>query len=930
MKHAFFLFLVLLLSGVSFAQRVSVSGIIKDSTDASLPSATVLLLAAKDSSLVNFASSNHEGFFEMRSIPRQLYILKISYIGYYTYSKLLDLMDDSPSVNVGKIILAARTDQLDEITIIAEKPPVVIKQDTIEFNAESFKTKENAVVEDLLKKLPGVEVDNDGTIRAQGQQVRRVTVDGKNFFGNDPKIATRNLPADAISKVQVYDRKSDQATFTGIDDGQREKTINLELKDEKRKGAFGTLMAGAGNDERFQSRASINKFQKTNHLSLLAMANNVNEQGFGIDDYMNFTGGAQQMMAGRGGAVRVEIGTDNQSGVPLNFGNRMTGLMTSYAAGLNMNRQLSKNTEANSSYFYNRLDQRTETDLERVNYLPGGAENRYNQNSSQRNANDNHRFNAQLDHKVDSMNSLRLTTNFTYNRTEMNEVSNNRLFTSEGDEINTGERATSNNGATSGLNSNLLWRHRFNKKGRTLSSSLLFNYSVSDRDGTQNARLTQGGENSSVEIVQTNKQEVSTRSYGATVSYTEPLGGRKYLEVNYSFRENTNAVSRFVYDISGDDPELNETLSTAYNSIYQYHRGGVNFRVNRSKYNFTAGGSLQQTFLKGKLELPDQIISRSFQNVLPVLRFNYQFTNMKRINVDYETNVQEPGIQQLQPVVDNTDPMNLYVGNPDLKPAYTQSVHLNYTVFHPGTFVSFFGFVQAALTDNYITVSQTFMEHGIRLSRPVNVSDMKSVMGNASLGFPINKLKSRFNISANVNHQSGATVINEIQSNTAQNTISGRLRYDFRYKEALDVGFATSVSRQSVNYVGQQADQLFFNNVHNADLTLRFLKKYSLNGSLEYLTYENKTSDYSQTLPLVNLSLSRFLLKAKAGELKVGVHNLLNRSLGYSQTATLTYFERQQVNNLGRYVMVSFTYALNKQLNPMGARPQGGMIRMMR
>ncbi|MBA4057707.1 MAG: TonB-dependent receptor, partial [Marivirga sp.] len=465
-----------------------------------------------------------------------------------------------PWVDLGIINMKAQSKMLDEVLIESQRAPVTVKKDTIEFNAEAFKSiKENAVVEDLLKRLPGVEVDADGTIRAQGEQVKRVTVDGKNFFGSDPKLATRNLPADAIDKVQVFDKKSDQATFSGIDDGQREKTINLELKEEKRNGAFGNILAGVGTDNRYQGKANINRFKKGQQFSFLGMANNTNDQGFSIDDYLSFTGGAQQMMGG-GGAVRVEFNNNNQNGVPLNFGGRNSGLMSNYAGGLNFNNEFNKKTELNASYFYNYLDHDLTETTDRINYFPSG-DLTFNQLSRQNNTNSNHRISTVLDHKIDSLNSIKLTTTFSYNETDALENGFSQNYGADGSVENESVRNTSSYGTTSMLNTILLWRHRFAKKGRTLSATVNFGITDTGREGKQDATNTFYGEQTDTShILQTNDQSTENISYSAGLSYTEPLGNRKYLEASYNFRQNLNDVNRQVYDLNSGEAVFNPAL----------------------------------------------------------------------------------------------------------------------------------------------------------------------------------------------------------------------------------------------------------------------------------------------------------------------------------------------------------------------------------
>lgn len=925
------MFLLLMLAGqAALAQKITVTGQLKDSTGLALPSATVLLLNARDSALINFALTNTDGFFEMKNVARQDYVFKVSYVGYAPLTRMVTPTPEQVIVDLGSLNMSPASKMLDAVTIEAERAPVTIKKDTIEFNAGSFKTKDNAVVEDLLKKLPGVEVDNDGTIRAQGEQVQRVMVDGKEFFGKDPKLATRNLPADAIDKVQVFDKKSDQAVFTGIDDGQKEKTINLQLKEEKRNGAFGTLEGGYGSDDRYKFRANLNRFRKDEQLSFLGMGNNVNEQGFSIDDYMSFTGGAQRMRAG--GRVRIEFNGNNQSGIPLNFGGRNTGIMTNYAGGLNYNKEFSTKTEVSSSYFYNQLQHNLDQETERINYLPAG-DLRYSEDSHQDNSNINHRVNLILDHKIDSMNSIKWTTNVGYNETEVHESGVGENYSAEGDLENRTTRSNNAFGTSTSLTSNALWRHRFSKKGRTLTLNAQLGVSQTDRDGAQDAVTDYYTSGESRVISQDNSQTTDNLSYSGTLTYTEPLGRRKYLEGNYSFRQNLNDVNREVYDVNSGEPVFNAALSNKYNSDYQYHRAGLNFRINRSKYNLVVGSSVQQTLLAGDLESLGTTVSKTYENILPVVRFNYDFSDTRHLEFEYETSVQEPTIQQLQPVVDNSDPLNLYIGNPNLRPAYEHRWQVNANIFNPASFVNFFSFVEATYTRNAITEAQSYTEKQERISMPVNVTDNMRITGNATFGFPIEKISSRFSLTGNATHQVSANVIEGTVSDITQTAMSGRTRYDYHYKEIFNLGMSAEISRQVTSYAfDEQADQEYVNNTFTADMNLDFLKNYQLSSSFEYLVFKSFGNEYDQAIPFLNASISRFFLKAKSGELRFSVNNILDQESIVSQSADINYFQRQRTNSLGRYFMLSFVYALNKQLNPMGGRPRGGggMIRIMR
>jgi hypothetical protein len=942
MKKLFYL--LFFLSFTAAAQKITITGRLLDDTGSALPAATVMLMNPKDSSLVNFASSNAVGYFELKNIARTSYLLRVSYVGLATFNKLVQPKETETIVELGDLPMKQQSQQLNEVVVQAERAPVVIKKDTIEFNAASFKTKENSNVEDLLKKLPGVEVETDGSIKAQGEAVQKVTVDGKEFFGRDPKIATQNLPAKAVDKVQIFDKKSDQAAFTGIDDGQREKTINLELKEEYKNGFFGNATGGYGTDSRYTGKLSLNRFKKNQQLSFLLMGNNINEQGFSIDEYMNFSGNSQQMMqgSGRGGGVRLTFnaGGSGQGGAQVNFGNRLSGLMSNYAGGVNFNHDFSKKTTLQSNYFYNQLEHDVQQTLDRENFF-GDSSTFLNQKSKQYSTHYNHRINAVLEHKIDSANSIKWTTGFTNTRSESNVTSSSETHADDGSPINDSERSSYSTQGNNTFTTNALWRHRFNKKGRTFSANLSFGYSnIVSEGATESVNTYYQPINSVLEINQSNNQKTENTSTGATLSYTEPLGNRRYLEFNYNYNQNLNAVDRKVYDVREAGNELNDSLSAEYTSNYQYHRPGFNVRVNRSKYSVTVGASMQYTELNGNFISDEEKIFRPFSNVLPAAHFNYDFTSTRHLNIDYETSVQEPSITELQPVVDNTDPLNITLGNITLRPAYQHNLRTNFVTFNPVSFVNFFAFVNATYIQNAIINAQSIDVRGVRTTQPINVDHNTSISANASVGMPINKIGSRVSLSVNANQQygvnvlestNGPEVLSRVESTIAQSTLSSTFRYSYRYKEIFDTELSATLSRNATEYeFNTESNQLYFNNSYRAEANLSFLKHYQLTTSVEYLMYNSKTTDFNQNVELMNLAISRFILKNKKGELKVSANNLFNNNFGVSQTANANYVERSNTNNLGRYYMLSFTYAINKQLNPMGgSRPGGGGMRMI-
>lgn len=913
------LLLLLLTSQLAYAQKFTLKGRATDQTSAVLPSATVLLLQPSDSALVSFGATNTEGHFEIKGVNRSNYLLKITFMGFAPYFKQITPPADGALLDLGTIALEPKSNELSEVLVKGEQSPVTIKKDTIEYNAGSFKTQPNAVVQDLLKQLPGVQVESDGSISVQGEKVQRVTVDGKEFFGKDPKLATQNLPADAVKKVQVFDKKSDQAEFTGIDDGKREKTINLSLKEDRRNSTFGKIMGGAGTDERYESKASLNRFSKGNQLSFLGMANNVGQQGFGFQDYMGFTGGGMQ---GGGGARRIVINSDNMDGVPLNFGGRSNGLVDTYAGGLNFNNQLGKNTEANGSYFLNHVTQDMRRNLERNSIWTDRENFQLNENTLQQSSRTGHRGNFSIDHKLDSANSVKLNGYLAYNKSLQDDRRTSRTIAAGSEQLlNQGYSNSVSDNSGYSFNTNLLLRHRFAKRGRTISLNTNLaggnNESLDDLD--YKLTFNNGLEETTR---QQSEQQSSNSTLDANLSYTEPLGNRKYLEATYNYKLNLNSVDRKVFDLLGDaGREDNAELTNKFSSNYQYHKTGLNFKLNRRAYNLTLGSALQYADLAGELHTLKRKVGRDYYNVLPTAQFNYNFTSSRSLSLNYDTFVQEPTIQQLQPIQDNRNPLSIYIGNPALQPAYSHQWRADFNTFDPVRFINFFLMANATYTTNAIITAQTFSEQGVSTLQPVNVDDNLSMNLFANFGFPIKKWKSRFNFSTNLNEQQMISMFNEQEADVKIRSLGGNVRYEYRLDDKFDLSLRTNWTFQStVSELGDAQNQRFFNKTYSAETNIYLPKSFNLSGNYSYYIYDNAKQDFRQTIPLLEVALAKQFLKNKSGELKLSAQNLLDKDTGVTQTANLNFVERATMNSLGRYFMLSFTYSLNKHMNPMNGR----------
>ena len=416
-KISLLVLLVCLTTLLSAQKNGSVTGVAFDTISKQpVAGATITVLDRKDSSLVTFTMTGNDGKFALAGLANGEYRLMVSHVNYHNSNSFFSITNSHKNAELDKVVMNDKSKVLEEVVLASEAPPVTLIGDTIQYNAGSFKVQPNASVEQLLKKLPGVKVEKDGTVKAQGEKVTKVLVDGKEFFGNDPKVATKNLPADAVDKVQVYDKQSDQAQLTGFEDGNYEKTINLKLKKDKKKGMFGKVNAGAGNKERYEGKFNINSFKGARQFSAIGMGNNTNAEGFSFMDILNFTGELARMqrgMSGGGGNININISSDDAAGMGMNTGGSNSGINTAWGGGLNYNNIIGSKLDFQSNYFYNRLNPNSESHIQRQYFLPDSSYY-YDQNAFSNNLNKSHRLNLNTLYQIDSFNSIRITPSFSY------------------------------------------------------------------------------------------------------------------------------------------------------------------------------------------------------------------------------------------------------------------------------------------------------------------------------------------------------------------------------------------------------------------------------------------------------------------------------------------------------------------------------------
>lgn len=939
-KPCIVLFTLFLLPFCAFAQKFVLQGALIDSTGGPLEAATVMLLHPVDSALLAFSRTQTGGVFEFKSQPAGKYLLRATYFGYRNLNKSVDLGGANPVVDLGILQMESKNTLLREVEITGEANPVTLKKDTIEFNAGSFKVKQNGVVEDLLKKLPGVEVERDGTVKAQGEEVKNVLVDGKKFFGTDPKVATKNLPADAVNKVQVYDKKSEQAVFSGIDDGQREKTINLQLKDDKKKGWFGRLFGGGGSDlkdaanaGRYESGLSLNRFKPKQQLSFLGQANNVNDAGFSMEDYMQFSGAMRQMMSGRGGAVRFEFNTDNMN-VPINFGDN-EGFLRTAAGGVNFNQEYgnTRKGELNGSYFYNQPNKQYARAITQQSFLPTGTFTTL-ENSTEENQSDSHRFNLTLDQKIDSFNSVQLNSAFLYNETSARSTSNSESFRPGGLQQNAGDRTFQSDLTGANWNGNLLWRHKFPKKGRTFSTNFSAGLNRSESEAnsfSENRFFDDGGHINRLDtIAQDQEYRNDALSLGARTSFTEPLGNRRYLELSYQYNLSDNNADKKVYDRSGGERNFDPLLSNAYDNRFDFHRAGAGLRFNRKAWNGSVGLDAQSATLDGEVRSGQGApVRQTFRHLLPRMDFNYEFAQSSNLRLNYGTNITAPTVQQLQPVPDVSDPLNIQDGNPGLRPEYAHNLNLHYSNFNPETMKSFFSGLFFTYTSDRIVNAQTVDSLFVRHYRPVNTRSDYRLFGNFAFGFRLKKLKSRLNLRTEGATNRGQNFINNRENFTQSVALTQALNLEYNPADWITASLGAELTWNQTSYsIDRAFNQEFVTQNYSGELNLEMPKGFTFNTSFNTIVNSGRADGFNQSIPIWNASIAKSFLKGKRGEVSLSVRDLLNRNVGIHRSANLNYIQDERVSSLGRYAMLRLTYSLNKIGGPGGG--PGMRIRMLR
>ncbi len=902
-----FIIIIILLAGAIAinAQNITVKGKIQDSEKKGLIAAMAVLLQPSDSLMVGFGTTNAEGAFTIDDVKPAAYLLQITYIGFGTIQRKITLDSQNKVFDLGTIIMTEEGTMLETINISADYVPIKVTKDTIEFNADAFKTQPNAVVEDLLKRLPGVEVDGDGVIKVKGEEVKSITVDGKEFFGNDPKMASKNLPADAVKKVQVFERKSKTSEFTGINDGNDEMTINLELKADKRNGYFGNVTGGYGTDDRYNAKTMINSFSKKTQISFLGGLNNLNNTGVNASDFMT--------MSGSQGGRNMRTMSSGNSGLPLSFGPNNSGETASVTAGINLNQDLGIKNKMTFSYYLTQSKTNLIQNSLTNSFLPSGALISNNAYDSDANT-FNHFFSTNTELKIDSTTEMTIRGNLglkkngnTINQIDTTSNLDDRI-------LNLNKQFRNNN--ADGLNYNLTvnLRKKLNKPGRTVTLDGALG--ANNNDDINRILSEVFGQdlliNKQTSVFQDQNQFSDNQNYSYGATYTEPLNKQLFLIANANRRNNKTDIIKDFYELDPDNLNalkiFNEELSRAFDNRFVYLTGGLNLRWIKTNYSMSAGLDFQNSTLEGIPSIGLNI-NKTFQNFLPKAIIELDKINTR---INYSTSVREPSIDQLQPIIDNTNPLNLFKGNADLVPEYRHNLRIMYNFFDQFNFRGLFASLRAGYIANRIT-NATVLDPVtfVRTQSPVNTSGETTLGSNVSYNSPLNFMKAKFRAGINSSLINGINFINGIENSINRWSNGFNIMLENKSKKHWDGSIGGRWNLNNNVYLNNEdLNTNFVNQVYDASLAWFAGKGWTVDTKMEYSKYGQGAFDEATNVKLWQASVSKGFLDNKLTA-KLSAFDLLNQNLGVVRNATETQVSQSISNTIGRYFMASVTYNLN-------------------
>jgi len=914
--------------------------VIDGSTKGPMAGANVLIKTVTDSLLVGTVT-DIKGKFEISRPDIPTIKIEIKFIGYQLITREHTQRDPA---DLGEFTLVEDTQTLGEVIIEGQTPVGEMRGDTTSFNASAFKTKENGLAEDLVRKLPGVTIQN-GEVQAQGEAVQKILVDGREFFGSDPNIALRNLPADAIDRVEVLDQRSDQSRLTGFDDGTYTKTINIILREDRKNGQFGRAYAGYGTDDRYSAGGSVNLFSGDRRFSVLGLFNNVNQQNFSSQDLA----GVNANSSGGGGRGRGGRGGWGGGGGGSFYGGNDIGTITTNALGLNYSDKWGKKVNATGSYFFNNTTNNLRQITNRETVINESLSQFYQENLINTVENSNHRADARIEADLNDKNSLIISPNISFQTNKTFSDRDALTMNSAGDSLSALRSITNAETNSYNISNNLTYRYKFNKKGRTLSTDIFTNWNNQD----QNSDLLAANVDYGKDLLDTTLQETQLLykgfNYRVNVTLTEQWGENGIGTIGYQVGNNKTDSDQKTHVLDDENrPVLDTALSNVFNNKFITQRLRTGYAYNNSGWNLNFNLDYQNSRLNNEAFFPTEgVFKRDFNNILPSAHVSYRNRDTGlNFRLRYRSDTDEPSVSQLQNVVNNQNPLNLSVGNPTLAQSFEHSIFANIGKFNMEKNRTFFMFANFSTTKNYIG-SSTFiasqdtlingeinLRPGGQISMPVNLDGNFNSRLFMNYGAPIKKIKTNINLNTRLGYNRTPGLING-ERNTNDNIDLGQgITFTSNISKNFDFTLSTTGTYTIVNSsIQENLDQNYY--IQESNLRLYFSPndgKLFVGNNISNSLYRGLSEGFDQSVWLWNIEAGYRFAKNNKAELKLVIFDLLNQNNSIQRTISDVAITDVYTNVLTRYGLLTFTYIIGNFKEPeqseqpwqRGGPPRGG------
>ena len=887
------LFLLFVVPKLS-AQTYSIKGRVKQAgTEITIPNATILLQNLPDSVQVDGMISDLDGEFEITNVKGGEYLLKIQYLGYEDLYKSVNVTKD---MDVGVLGLKEEATALDEVTISARRSQGEQKGDTTLYNADAFKTMKDASAQTLIEKLPGV-LSQDGSLQAQGEAITQVLVDGKPFFGGDVNTALQNLPAEVIQGIEIFDQKSDKALLSGFDDGERMKTINIITKPNRRKGVFGKTTAGYGTDDRYLAGASLNSFNEDQRITFTGLSNNINVLDYSSD------ANAQSNNRPQNGIVNTNI------------------------LGVNYSDNWGEKIKISGSYQFN---QRKNTNLSsriREYVTSSNSDQVYTEESKDTRTSQDHRFDMRFEYNINENNRILYRPRISASFETENSGFIGQTVNADGP-LNQTENSRTADNKDYDMFHRLFYSHKFGKEGRSLTLSANTGSHANNDNAFRSATNIYYQPNERSEILNQNiTRDRKGADWETGVSYTEPLGKNGQMELEYEIGNRNNDSDQLTFDILNDDinnPDLalDTALSNSFESKYLRQEVELGYQYKLEKLRFQTEIQFQNANLKNDQLFPAVgTIDRTFQSFLPTVRFDYTISSTTNFEFDYDTDVDAPSVDQLQNVINNSNPLQLRTGNPNLDQSYSNRLRFRFRSNNPENDRSWFIFAQYNIVDNAVsnstfTAEETtelpggiILEKGSQLFRPVNLDGYKDFRSWVSYGIPLDFVKSNFNINGGFSSTKRPGQVNNQLSFNNSSRVSTGISLSSNISDQIDFNISTRFSfNDSKNTLNSNLNNKYFNQRSRLNLSWIIWEGFIYRLDVNHQLNSGLSEGYDANVVLMNMSLGKKIFGNERGEISLNVYDLLGQNRSVYRNVNDAYIEDGQNNVMQRYFMLSFSY----------------------